>query len=127
MDARARDLEPTPEFAVALRRLAPPAPAVPADVDARLLAAARTPRRRVPPVLRFALPLAAAAAVVLWLWPRAVPGDLDRDGRVDVVDAYLLAVRVEHGEAGRDFDLNGDGGVDRRDVEHVAALAVRVR
>lgn len=125
-----REPEPRPEFAEALRRLAPPAPRVPAELDAAILAAARHPRpSRRPrlPVARWLVPLAAAAALVLWLLPSAMAGDLDGDRRVDIVDAYLLAVQVERGAADRRFDLNRDGDVDRRDVERLAGLAVRLR
>jgi len=53
------------------------------------------------------------------------PGDVDGNGRVDVVDAYLMAKRLEaHRPAPDSWDLNHDGAVDLADVEAVARLAV---
>ena len=53
---------------------------------------------------------------------------MDAFGRVDIVDAFLLAKRVERAAASDlRFDLNGDGAVDRGDVDHVARAAVRLR
>jgi len=51
--------------------------------------------------------------------------DVDADGRVDIVDAMVLAAGVRGaGSGGR--DINGDGVVDQRDVDAVAQLAVRL-
>jgi hypothetical protein len=126
------------------------APAVPAEIDRAILAEARAgyARRR-----RFWLAAravgaasAAAAAIVLAVvafrdrgtaptGPVAatqgavspVPGDIDHSGRVDVLDAYALAKRVEAGGIpGRGEDVNGDGVLDRADVDRVAAMAVSV-
>lgn len=53
--------------------------------------------------------------------------DIDRNGRVDILDAFLLAKKVDaKSPAGQADDLNGDGRVDRGDVDLVAALAVAV-
>jgi hypothetical protein len=62
-----------------------------------------------------AMPDAASAAGVL-------PGDIDGSGRIDMLDALQLALAVQRGGAGR--DVNGDGVVDSRDVESLAAAAV---
>ena len=105
------------------RRLAPPRVDVPAFVRARVLSSVR-PRRRL-------LPLAAAAALFfalasLWLLP-STPGDLDRNGHLDIVDALVLASRLKAGEAvERRHDLNGDGRIDARDVDALAARVVAV-
>ena len=57
----------------------------------------------------------------------AVPGDVDGSGRVDVLDAYALAKKVEaKATPGRGDDVNGDGVLDRADVDRVAAMAVSV-
>lgn len=120
--------------------------AVPAEVDAAILGmgqrrfAARRRRRRL--VVRVGQGLAAAAAIGLVVWavrpgagPRvervakvaAVPGDVDGDGQVDILDALALARRIEAGESlGSDWDLNGDGVVDGADVDVVAMRAVSV-
>ena len=56
----------------------------------------------------------------------AVAGDIDGSGRVDILDAFLLARRVRDGMTTRADDVTGDGVVDQRDVDRVAALAVSV-
>jgi hypothetical protein len=55
---------------------------------------------------------------------RVVPGDVNADGRVDVIDALVLAERVRSGETRRSWDLNGDRVVDGRDSEEIMARAV---
>jgi len=64
--------------------------------------------------------------------------DIDRNGRVDILDAFKLARHVESadytkknlspvsstGQAG--WDINGDGLVNRKDVDEVAFAAVRL-
>ncbi|MHC4916211.1 MAG: dockerin type I domain-containing protein [Planctomycetota bacterium] len=76
---------------------------------------------------------AAAAAFVagagIWttlaLRSRAARGDLDRSGSVDIVDAYLLARRLESGEERPpEWDVNRDGRVDGADVDDLARRAV---
>lgn len=57
------------------------------------------------------------------------PHDIDRDGRVDVRDAYLLAREVARGleptDAARGaHDVNGDGVLNREDVDLVLARVV---
>ena len=53
--------------------------------------------------------------------------DLNRDGRVDILDAFQLARQLQSGnDPGAGSDLNSDGEVDRRDVEIIAAQAVRL-
>jgi hypothetical protein len=58
--------------------------------------------------------------------PRFERADVDRSGRVDILDAFALARRIQQGTAGG-FDLNRDGVVDKLDVDLVAAQAVRLR
>jgi hypothetical protein len=53
--------------------------------------------------------------------------DLNHDGRVDILDAFALARQLKAGPApGPARDINGDGVVDERDVETIAARAVRL-
>jgi hypothetical protein len=52
--------------------------------------------------------------------------DVDQSGRVDILDAFALARRIQQGTASG-FDLNRDGVVDKLDVDLVAAQAVRLR
>ncbi len=58
--------------------------------------------------------------------PRFERADVDRSGRVDILDAFALARRIQQGTAGG-FDLNRDGVVDKLDVDFVAAQAVRLK
>jgi hypothetical protein len=54
--------------------------------------------------------------------------DLNRDGRVDILDAFQLARELQSGaKPAAGLDLNGDGVVDRRDAEVIAAQAVKLQ
>ena len=76
------------------------------------------------------LPLAASItiAATIFYFTRtgsALAGDLNRDGAVDVIDAMLLAERVERGERiGLNADVNNDGRIDARDWDEILARAV---
>lgn len=111
--------------------------AVPPVVDAAILALARRElgRRRRAPLRRLFWRGAAAAALVVavglgaWLgWGRPgaiVAHDVDRSGRVDILDAYTLALALESGQAaGQGWDFNADGAIDRADVDLVARESV---
>jgi hypothetical protein len=50
--------------------------------------------------------------------------DVNRDGRVDVLDAFALARAVEAGVGSPAWDVNRDGAVDESDVDAVALAAV---
>ena len=131
-------------LAAELRRLFDAGVGVPAAVDEAILRDARAGfarRRRFWLAARWIGAGAAAAAAVVVLamnFYRDVPptnvvtanveGDVDGSGRVDIVDALLLAKKVEGGvaPAAMGEDVNGDGSVDRRDVDAVAAIAVRL-
>jgi hypothetical protein len=90
------------------------------------------------PIVHFPRWLAAAAAIALGAWlgslwlpsNRSAPvarEDVNRDGRVDVLDAFVLALRLQQGSiADRLFDINGDGIVDQRDIDAIAAKAVKL-
>jgi hypothetical protein len=53
--------------------------------------------------------------------------DIDNSGRVDILDAFRLARHIEaRGPADTQWDLNGDGRVDKGDVDLVAFAAVRL-
>ena len=92
-------------------------------------------------VLRWALPPAAAAAVILWfvVSPFITPDvgrrsmevaaaqDIDGNGRVNILDALALARNIESNQTtGRPWDFNGDGEINRKDVDTVARSAVRL-
>jgi anti-sigma-K factor RskA len=103
--------------------------------------------------------VAAAAAVIIFAFSlnltqehgpstsRTVPVkaqavDIDRNGRVDILDAFKLARHIESAESTdkslspvlgtgqalqkQGWDINGDGLVDRNDVDLVALSAVRL-
>jgi hypothetical protein len=134
----------------ALGGLHPRGPAVPGGVNWAILTEARAGyarRRRFWVAARAVGAMAAAAAAIVLAVVavrerrHAVPapvaatrgvgqsgqsGDLDGNGRVDVLDAFLLARRVRDGVATPGDDANGDGVVDQRDVDRVAGLAVSI-
>ncbi|MBI5501474.1 MAG: hypothetical protein HY907_14610 [Deltaproteobacteria bacterium] len=59
--------------------------------------------------------------------PTAVPrsaDDINADGRIDVLDAYLVALAADRGDDTAALDRNRDGLVDRRDAERIAMAAV---
>jgi hypothetical protein len=60
--------------------------------------------------------------------PRPVlEGDVNGDGRVDILDAFALAKQVELANALKpEWDFNHDGVVDRKDAEAIARTAVRL-
>jgi hypothetical protein len=137
------ELQPRPEFEADLGALFRPQVDVPVEIDrdirtrARLrLGASRRPGRWLA-----ALAAAAALFMVVTLWHPSVDelpkiagpgsslqGDLDRSGRVDILDAFLLAreLEVEEEPASPTWDFNEDGAVDSGDVENLALVAVRL-
>jgi hypothetical protein len=138
-----------PRLADGLGRLYPPGPPVPPSVEGEILARARSHfarRRRLNLILAWAGTASAAAAVlVLALLLRRNPQtaqikdrpqpamtvlareDIDHNGRVDILDAFALARRVENGQAvGASFDLNGDGRTGQADVDMIALAAVKL-
>jgi hypothetical protein len=53
--------------------------------------------------------------------------DIDRSGRVDILDAFKLARQIKAGlQPSEKWDMNGDGQVNRKDVDLVAFAAVRL-
>jgi hypothetical protein len=104
---------------------------VPPEMDAAILANAKanlTHRQK-----RVVIPwFAAAAALVIAAFVIFTPGpkareDVNRDGRVDIRDALLLARKIAAGEMlGSAWDLNHDGRVDQNDAAIIAAQAVKL-
>ena len=147
------DLTVAPRFSEDLGQLFAADRPIPARVDRAVAEAARRhlPQRR-PRIwkLRWAMPAAAAAAAILVgisLWwfnassttqtaretrPQAVDAalpkaDIDRNGKVDILDAFTLARHIESRQpVDKVWDFNGDGLIDRRDVDTVAQVAVRL-
>jgi len=53
--------------------------------------------------------------------------DIDQNGRVDILDAFKLARHVETADrTEKEWDFNGDGLINRSDVDVVAFAAVRL-
>jgi hypothetical protein len=136
------EMEAPPRLVAALKRITPRPVFVPPSVDAAVLNAARKHLARPQSKERltrrpwFMWPAAASACVMLALLahtlmkpagPDFAREDLNRDGRVDILDAFHLARELEAGTPPpATLDLNGDGVVDRRDAEIIAALAVKL-
>lgn len=113
--------------------------AVPPEIDRLILSSARARLARFGRLnlfLRWGGAVGAIAAAVLLsvyiVHPATRSGprvtwradDLNRDGSVDILDAYLLARRIEGGEKMAGGDVNGDGVIDQRDVDALAHRAV---
>lgn len=139
----------SPEFSADLNAIFKPQFSVPPEVDKAIMD--RAHRRFAPKhwghrILRHISiwRIAAAAAVIIFAFSlnltqkhgstpnqssleevRAV--DIDRNGRVDILDAFKLARYVESNKNNeKKWDINGDGLVDSIDVDLVASAAVRL-
>jgi len=136
-------------FDATMKELFEPPVGVPPEVDRAILDRAYKHFRQVPAengrrkVHRtWFWRVAAAAAVVILAFSldlttrveqtpersgKAQAVDIDQNGRVDILDAFKLARQIESaGPTKQDWDLNGDGLVDRHDVDVVAFAAVRL-
>jgi hypothetical protein len=94
---------------------------VPARVDAAILNRARAQmlRHRRRKLLLWAGAAAAAACVAV-----VTHVSLQSSSKpIDIVDALKLAHQIE---AGKGRDVNGDGKIDRADVDALAHMAVRL-
>ena len=158
------DLKVSPKFSEDLNTLFKPQFSVPPELDraimdqANRLLVQRHWRHRI--FRHISLwRVAAAAAVIIFAFSlnltqkpepstsrtvlvKAQAVDIDRNGRVDILDAFKLARHIESadrtktnlspvsstGQALRKqgWDINGDGLVDRNDVDLVALSAVRL-
>ena len=59
--------------------------------------------------------------------PQPLDGDINGDGRVNILDAFALARQLEAAQALKgEWDFNRDGVVDRRDAEALAQAAVKL-
>ena len=120
-------------------------PIVPAALDAMILSDAHAGyarRRRVGLWIgRAGMAAAAAAAIGLTVHlavphvstgpkaatvARIVEGDANGDGRLDIVDALVVARAVQGGTATAAMDVNRDGQVDRQDADWIGRCAVQV-
>lgn len=129
---------------------------VPAEVDRAIMEQAhrRLLGRRPVRLLRWAGCVAAAAAVIIFVFMLATPkeaeltdsrsveksgpmafrsapgpvwADVDQNGHVDILDAFKLARQIEStARPDVKWDINGDGVVNRADVDSIALAAVRL-
>ena len=124
---------------------------VPGEIEDKLVALARgrlSRRGRMRLHVRRAGPLAAAAGLAITAWiglwwmrgggagpvvPQPGPArvasifDIDASGRVDVLDAFMVARALHQGGmTDRKWDVTGDGAVSSLDVDAIAAIAVSI-
>jgi len=158
------DLKVSPKFSEDLNTLFKPQFSVPPELDRAIMD--KVHQHFIPKHWRHRIfrhislwRVAAAAAVIIFAFSLNLtqePGpttsqsnlveaqaiDIDRNGRVDILDAFKLARHIESadrtktnlspvsstGQALREqgWDINGDGLVDRNDVDLVALSAVRL-
>ena len=143
------DLKVSPKFSEDLNTLFKPQFSVPPELDRAIMDQAN--RRLVQRHWRHRVfrhislwRIAAAAAVIIFAFSlnltqkpgpstsrtvlvKAQAVDIDENGRVDILDAFKLARHVEFsGRTEKKWDVNGDGLVDRNDVDLVALAAVRL-
>lgn len=130
-------------FAKDLKSAYDPKRNVPADFDRAIMNEARKHLSKNHSRLRFArwAVSAAAAAVVVFAFVHNYDGvrnvdspgvavaieDIDHNGRVDILDAFVLARRIQAGKVDQKWDVNADGVVNGKDVDAVAASAVRLK
>ena len=78
-------------------------------------------------ILAFSLDLTEKPAPTMRYADVAKAGavDFDRNGRVDILDAFKLACQIELASNNKaNLDINGDGLVNRDDIDMVALAAV---
>jgi hypothetical protein len=118
-----------------LKGLFRPGFSVPAEVDRAVLDRAfqriLSRQRRWHRNIRLAGSVAAAAAIIIFacifLNHNTVAADIDRNGRVDILDAYKLARHIESADSkNKSWDINGDGLINQADVDVVAMVAVHI-
>jgi len=132
-----QNLEAPAKLAVALKANARPKVFVPPTIDEAILKAARAQLRPAGRPYPFRLPrwilwpgLAGACVAVALIAHVLIPRqfareDLNRDGKVDILDSFALARQLKNGSSLPAFlDVNGDGVVDERDVNTLASQAV---
>lgn len=136
-------LEVPPELITALKRSSKSSIFIPPTLDERIVNAARrhlAPGRSSPPAWIFRLRwgfAVVALILILAVMPAllrkfgtpsqrlAIRGDVNHDGKVDILDAFALARELKSGtHLSLQLDINGDGVVDTRDVTALAARAV---
>jgi hypothetical protein len=136
-----------PRLKAGLAEIFGSAPAMARSMDDRILSAAREQsirRNRMRWTIRYAIGSVAAAAAVVLIAIKmnrhdqpiinnpapaiATAEDFNRDGSVDMIDAFLMARKVAGQEwLAKEWDFNHDGAVDAKDVDVVAFAAVKIK
>ncbi len=109
---------------------------VPPQVDEKILTAVRDQLREQKRRLVFFPRWAALAASLVLVFGLTyivaqsrtrsfAAEDINRDGVVDILDAFALARKIEAGEKD-DADFNRDGVIDQRDAVAIELLVVRL-
>jgi len=134
------DVQPGEQFTKDLQSLFEPGQGVRPEVDRAVMDAAARQLRRPHRSRRWAswAGCAAAAMIVAGVLlmhfnqpepsaPVALHNDFNRDGAVDILDAFKLARQIgASAEIDPTWDTNGDGVVDQKDVDRVAFAAVQL-
>jgi hypothetical protein len=132
------DLRVSAGFSEDLRTLFKPQLSVPPEVDRAVID--KSHQHFIPKHWRHRIfqhislwRIAAAAAVIIFAFSLNLtqkPGptmavDIDRNGRVDILDAFKLARHIESANrTDKKWDINEDGVVNGKDVDLVASAAV---
>jgi hypothetical protein len=139
---REEELKAPAPFIKALRRACSERIFVPPSIDQAILKAAglhlSPPKRHVSRRAWWWTGLATASVVLLAFalvtvqWQRSSHArflleDINRDGQIDILDAFALARQVRQGNApDKRLDLNGDGVIDDKDAAVIATHAVKL-
>jgi hypothetical protein len=113
-----------------LKKLYKTSSQVPPEIDRAILhqASQKLTRPRTHfHILRWIGPVAAAAVIIFAVifMNQGSPADIDRNGRVDILDAFKLAKVIQNEKTvNKKWDINGDGRVDNGDVDLIAKAAV---
>ena len=133
-DADTPQLDLPQQLAADLRALHGTRVLVPREVDEAVMAQARerlSRKRRA--WVGWSAASAAVAVIAIAVGVSVFTGasfareDVDRNGQVDILDAFALARQLES-PAGPSaaWDMTGDGVVDKKDVAHIACAAVKL-
>ncbi len=132
-----QNLEAPSKLVAALKDSAQGKVFVPPAVEGAILKAARTQLRPAAKSNAVSWPrwllwpaLTGVCAMIVLVARMLMPAqfareDLNRDGKVDILDSFTLAKEIKNGGSlPASLDVNGDGVVDERDVNAIASRAV---
>jgi hypothetical protein len=135
------------EFKTDLDNLFKPLHSVPPEIDRAILDKASNKflrRQKRFRIIRRIGTIATTAAVILFAFSldlskkpksqappaylaQTVSYDIDKSGHVDILDAFKLARHIEsNNNIESNYDINGDGIINRDDVDSIALAAVRL-